>query len=297
MADTISATFLIPQLTAAPLQIEFRHEALQMVVVDRDQWNTAVGGNWQSPGVYLLFGPADDDEAGRYSVYVGRSSAGTIANRIGNHVKHKEGWDRALLVKRTAAAGLNSTDVGWLEGRLHEILSSSSFADVTNRNKPGDDTIADWDREALERVVTLIQSVMRVIGFRTDSMTTASFETAETSAASQTTRFDADLFHRVAALVQPGEWTTYGDIAQAIGSHPRGLGAHIRSCSDKAPEWRILNKRGESQPGFTWTTRDFKGSQLDVLTDEGVAVIDEIRADPRARVDAAKLQQRLLAAD
>ena len=225
---------------------------------------------------------------------MGKSSSGTVAGRIASHIKNKEGWDRAVLVRK---AGLNSTDVGWLEGRLHEDLAKSEFADVMNKTTPGDSTISEWDGEALERVVTLIRSVMRVLGFRSDEPSTADDTTMEEARTATTSSFDADLFHRTAALVQPGEWTTYGDIAQVIGSHPRGLGAHIRNCSSEAPEWRILNKRGESQPGFTWTTRDFKGSQLDVLTDEGVAVIDEIRADPRARVDVAELQQRLLAAD
>jgi hypothetical protein len=94
VADTISATFLIQQEASAPLQIEFRHEAVQMVVVDRDQWTSAVASGWRSSGVYLLFGPPDDDVAGRYTVYVGKSASGTVANRITSHVKRREGWDR-----------------------------------------------------------------------------------------------------------------------------------------------------------------------------------------------------------
>lgn len=293
LVNSISASFLIPQGEPGPLRIEFRHEALEMVVVDRDQWNAQTAKGWQSTGGYLLFGPPEDDGRGRYSVYVGKAAPGTVASRLNDHSRNREGWDRALLFRRTTDSGFNSTDMGWLEGRLFSVLSSSGYADLGNRATPGDDTISDWDRGALERVVTLILSVMRVLGFRSDEFDTEKADEAIGDGRDTVSSFDADRFHRVVGLVKRGEWTSYGDVAAVIGSHPRGLGAHIRHCDEPAPEWRILNKRGESQPGFTWASRDRIGSQLDALIEEGVPLIGDNRADPRARVDAAVLRQRL----
>ncbi|MEX1092727.1 MAG: MGMT family protein, partial [Acidimicrobiia bacterium] len=233
--------------------------------------------------------PPTEDLAGHYSVYVGKASPGTIASRISFHVANREGWDRALLVARVST-GYNSTDVGWLEGRLHDVVSASGYAEVANKATPGDDTISSWDKGALERVVTLVTSVMKVLGFRTDS---PDGEGAIDKIAAEGSVFDVEKLHRAIGLVKAGEWSTYGDVAEVVGSHPRGVGAHIRHCGEDVPEWRILNRRGESQPGFTWTTRNKKGSQLDVLIDEGVPLVDGNRADQEAMVDAIELQKRL----
>ena len=289
MADVISATFLIPQAADRPLEMEFLHEALRMAVVDRDQWNSTIASDWKRTGVYLLFGPPAEDLAGHYTVYVGRASPGTISSRVTSHVANREGWDRALLLARVAT-GYNSTDVGWLEGRIHDVVSASGYAEIANKATPGDDTISSWDREALERVVTLVRSVMKVLGYRTDS---PEGDTATGEPPIDETFFDVKRLHRTISLIEPGEWSTYGELAEVVGSHPRGVGAHIRHCGADVPEWRILNRRGESQPGFTWTTRNKKGSQLDVLMNEGVPMVDGNRADPTAMVDAVELQKRL----
>jgi len=289
MADTVSATFLIPQDVGRPLEMEFLHEALRMAVVDRDQWDQKVASQWKRTGIYLLFGPPAEDIAGHYSVYVGKASPGHISQRITSHVANKEGWDRALLVARVSV-GHNSTEVGWLEGRLHDVVSAAPYAEVANKATPGDDTISTWDKEALERVVTLVRSVMKVLGFRTDA---PPGEIAEESILTDEEPFDVNRLHKTIKLIEPGEWSTYGTVAEVVESHPRGIGAHIRYCGEDVPEWRILNRRGESQPGFRWTTRNKKGSQLDVLLDEGVQMVDGNRADPDAMVDAQELRKRL----
>ena len=298
MVRQIPATFLVPDEAGAPLEIAFRHDALTMAVVDRDQFDAEVARKWETTGVYLLFGPSAEEAPGRYAVYVGKAAPGTLTSRIRNHIRNKEGWDRALLVTRSTADGFTSTDVGWLEGRLHEALAQATDAELLNASTPGDNTISAWDRGALDRVVATIQGVMRVLGYRPDPdprLTSAAktVEPATKDPSTATSGVDIDQLHRVVSAVRPGEWTTYGDVAEAIGTHPRGLGSHIRTCGGDAPEWRVLNHRGTSQPGFTWTTRDYKGSQLDVLTEEGVRFDEEGRADPDARVGAETLLARI----
>ena len=289
----VPALFNVPQSERAPLEITFRHEAIDMAVVDRDVWSPEVAASWKTTGLYLLFGPASDDASGRYSAYVGKAAPGTVADRIRDHVKAKQGWDRALLVTRSGAHGFTSTDVGWLEGAVHRALVTSSYAELLNANTPGDDTLAEWDRQSLEKVVLLIRSVMRVLGFRTDESSTPTQATGNHPIVSG---FSIDRAHRVISLVEPGEWTTYGDVAEVLDSHPNGIGSHIRNCqlADGAPEWRVLNRRGESSPGFLWTWMDRDGSQLDVLAEEGVPIIDGDRADPERRVDADQLRKREL---
>ena len=93
------------------------------------------------------------------------------------------------------------------------------------------------------------------------------------------------------------DWTTYWDVAEVLNSHPNGIGSHIHNCkmADGTPEWRVLNRRGESSPGFVWTTSHHKGTQLEVLIAEGVKLIDETRTDPDQRVDADELSERMAA--
>lgn len=294
MPEPIPATFAIPQEPTAPLEIEFRHEALYLSVVDRDQWASKVASHWSHTGIYLLFGPPSDDAPGHYSVYVGKAAPGTIQGRIKSHVKKKESWDRSVLVRRTTTAGFNSTDVGWLEGELHQRLVASPFAEVLNSVKPGDDTLSQWDRESLARVVTLIQGVLRVLGYRSDPVKSECGSNAEPAVEHGET-FSTEAAHAVIALVAEGEWTTYGDVAEVLNSHPNGIGSHIRNCkvADGTPEWRVLNRRGESSPGFVWTTSPHKGTQLEVLVAEGVKLIDETRADPDQRIDADELSKRI----
>lgn len=299
MADLIPATFGIPQETSAPIEIEFRHEALYMAVVDRDQWSSEVSKEWQRPGIYLLFGPPSDDAPGGFSVYVGKAAPGTIHGRISAHVKNKESWDRALLLRRTASSGFTSTDIGWLEGEIHRALIDSPFAEVLNSVTPGDETLSKWDRESLSRVVTLVESVLRVLGYR--SKAAGAQQPNESNPTVGKPPEQADVFttetaHQVISLVREGEWTTYGDIAAVLGSHPNGIGSHIRNCkvADGTPEWRVLNRRGESSPGFIWTTSPHQGTQLDVLTREGVPIVDDTRADPSVRVDSSELGERYI---
>lgn len=96
-------------------------------------------------------------------------------------------------------------------------------------------------------------------------------------------------------LIKAGEWASYGDVADVVGTVPMALGSHIRSCeaSEEAPEWRVLNDRGGSSPGFMWTSDGYHGSQVDHLISEGLAFIDGHRANPARRVRATELRTRL----
>jgi len=135
--------------------------------------------------------------------------------------------------------------------------------------------------------------VLRVLGYRSEPVASPGGSVAEATA-EPAESFSTEVAHAVISLVDEGEWTTYGDVAEVLKSHPNGIGSHIRNCrvADGTPEWRVLNRRGESSPGFVWTTSPHKGTQLEVLVAEGIKLIDETRADPDQRVDADELKKR-----
>jgi len=162
--QVVAATFLLPASSAEPLVIELPHHALRLVVVN----NGSVGlldDSWDAGGIYVLLGPADERD--RYSAYVGKAPSG-LRSRVGHHVRSKEGWDRALLVAHTSY-GFSSAAVGWLEGRLWDVLTSAPAAELRNHVRPRDESLPPWDRRELERYITPITAVLRALGANPDT--------------------------------------------------------------------------------------------------------------------------------
>ena len=58
----------------------------------------------------------------------------------------------------------NSAEIGWLEGRLYDVLNNAVAADVMNKGRPGDDSIAVEDGGVLERYVEPIVAALRACG-------------------------------------------------------------------------------------------------------------------------------------
>ena len=97
--------------------------------------------------------------------------------------------------------------------------------------------------------------------------------------------------HTLLNKVRPGEWTTYGDLAEAIGSSARAVGGHITACSDCSSAHRVLTAAGEVAGGFHWSDPADARDPADLLREEGVAFSGE-RADPSRRLDPHALRER-----
>ncbi len=106
-------------------------------------------------------------------------------------------------------------------------------------------------------------------------------------------RFRTDL-HTVVELVQAGEWTTYGDLAEVIGSSAQAVGQHIARCTEGACQigYRVLDANGQVSGGFRWGDPDDLRDPAAVLSAEGVLFTDE-HADASRRLDASALRERL----
>lgn len=88
------------------------------------------------------------------------------------------------------------------------------------------------------------------------------------------------LMNRALAELPPGAWTTYGAVAQLIGSHPVPVGHRI--ANHPVPNGhRVLQTGGTVSPGFRWLAESGRTeSQREALEAEGVRFDESGRADP-----------------
>ena len=98
--------------------------------------------------------------------------------------------------------------------------------------------------------------------------------------------------HKLLEQVRPGEWTTYGDLADAIGSAAQPVGRHVAGCDDCPAAYRVLRDGGEVAPGFTWDDATETRTAVEVLESEGVEFVGG-RASATQRIDASTLRERM----
>lgn len=148
-----------------PVTLLDGNAALRMAIVDRASMSM-LGDEWDAPRVYLLLDPVRLD--GTYGVYVGKAPAG-LRNRLRNHRRNKAHGARALLVVRDTTYGWDSAQVGWLEGRLYDLLDGATLATLSNGNRPQDETVRPYDRAALEAATQPVAAVLRLLGCSPDT--------------------------------------------------------------------------------------------------------------------------------
>lgn len=98
----------------------------------------------------------------------------------------------------------------------------------------------------------------------------------------------ADL--RAALVAMPsGTWTTYGDVAELIGSHAVPVGSYLGGPRQIHGAHRVLTSDGRVSPGFRWPDGVDLGSPQELLTREGITFDTSGRANPTHRLRAAEL--------
>ena len=160
MDDSLPLTVLVPENSSAIIDVFDQHAALKVAVVERDGVSS-VSAEWDVSGAYILLDR--HDSTGQWGAYVGKAPAG-IRNRLLDHVRKKDHWYRAVLIRRDTTFGFNSAQVGWLEGRLYDLFDAAEDAVLHNGNRPSDETLPPYDRQMLELAVLPVQRVLRLIG-------------------------------------------------------------------------------------------------------------------------------------
>jgi hypothetical protein len=165
MTEALTVSFHVASSSVEPMEVEVRHSGLRMVLVNRESIGLLDEG-WRVLGVYFLLGAGDDPD--RFSAYVGEVGKSTLVQRVKQHAATKDWWSRALLI-RSATNQFNSAEIGWLEGRLYDVLHNAVASDVKNGNRPGDESLSQNERATLERFVEPITAVLRALGAPPDT--------------------------------------------------------------------------------------------------------------------------------
>jgi alkylated DNA nucleotide flippase Atl1 len=107
--------------------------------------------------------------------------------------------------------------------------------------------------------------------------------------------FDWSLLHQILAAVPQGSWTTYGALAEVVGTSPQPLGNHLRDCPECPRAYRVLGVDGRPSPSFRRTDPSDTTSQESLLAEEGVT-FENGAATRQSRLSANDLR-RLLSDD
>lgn len=91
-----------------------------------------------------------------------------------------------------------------------------------------------------------------------------------------------ELMARAVAELPAGSWTTYGDLAALIGSHPVPVGMRIATYPIDNGH-RVMQAGGTISPGFRWYEPDRTDNPMNVLKSEGVEFDEQGHANPAQR--------------
>jgi alkylated DNA nucleotide flippase Atl1 len=103
------------------------------------------------------------------------------------------------------------------------------------------------------------------------------------------TRDWSDL-HAALDVLPSGTWTTYGDLAQVVGTSAQALGTHLTTCRNCTNEHRVLNAEGKVASGFRWLDPDRTETPQQILEGEGITFVSAI-ADPARRLGPESIAQ------
>ncbi len=114
-------------------------------------------------------------------------------------------------------------------------------------------------------------------------------EDLATKAAGVAGGFIWTVLHDLLAALPAGNWASYGDIAQVVGTAAQPLGNHVTRCAECTNPWRVLTANGNVATNFSWGNADDERDPLTMLEAEGIT-FENGTADPNKRLSVEELR-------
>lgn len=100
--------------------------------------------------------------------------------------------------------------------------------------------------------------------------------------------FDWSALHTILEALPVGHWTTYGSLADAMGTATQPLGTHVATCQQCTNAHRILTSEGTVAANFRWNDPGDARDPMEMLQAEG-ALLDG-KPDPARELSSDDLQ-------
>jgi alkylated DNA nucleotide flippase Atl1 len=100
--------------------------------------------------------------------------------------------------------------------------------------------------------------------------------------------FDWSALPAILEALPVGHWTTYGSLADAVGTAAQPLGAHVATCHQCMNAHRVLKSDGTIAPDFRWSDRYEERDPTEMLRAEGALVNG--KPDPARKLTSDDLQ-------
>jgi alkylated DNA nucleotide flippase Atl1 len=100
--------------------------------------------------------------------------------------------------------------------------------------------------------------------------------------------FDWSPLHAILEALPEGRWTSYGNLAAAIGTAAQPLGNHITNCLQCANAHRVLKSDGSIASNFAWADPTDACRPIDMLQAEGI-IISSGKASPEQELTSAEV--------
>lgn len=128
----------------------------------RDKWSAIKNRpELRGAGIYILSGYSNPEDE-LPTIYVGQ--ADTVTNRIEQHIKTKEFWDKAVVF--VSANKINATHAKWLEHALIKRVVETGRSKVENGNSPLEPTISEAEKAEMNVFLTEIYQTLPLAGLR-----------------------------------------------------------------------------------------------------------------------------------
>ena len=88
-------------------------------------------------------------------------------------------------------------------------------------------------------------------------------------------------------------WTTYGDLADAVGTAAQPLGQHLATCFDCVNAVQVLTASGKPADNFAWGNPDEDRTPRQVLEQQGIRFGPDGKADDGQKLSVAEIEEQV----